>query len=303
MIPAGHQRSGGGSRWPAPRAGHTLSCIDVDLRKLRYFEAVARHLHFGRAAAELHIAQPVLSRQIRALESELHVQLFRRDRRATELTDAGRQLLADAVGLLTSATALQRRVAQAARGEARLVVAFMPGLIVTDAIRRLRRNRPHLAVEVLRTTWDDQVAVLHDGRADLSYLRLPAPTEGLTVQQLFTEPRVVVLPADHPLAGKEQVSVRDLAGETLLQHPDAVPEWRDVATVAAVALPSSVVEEKLENVASGRGIAILPLSTAQFYTRPDVVHVPVTDIAQSRVVLAWLSERREPLLAEFAALA
>jgi DNA-binding transcriptional LysR family regulator len=288
---------------PAPRPGHTLSCIDVDLRKLRYFEAVARHLHFGRAAAELHIAQPVLSRQIRALESELRAQLFRRDRRATELTDAGRQLLTDAVPLLTSATALQRRVAQAARGEARLVVAFMPGLIVTEAIRRLRRDHPHLTVEVLRTTWDDQVAVLHDGRADISYLRLPAPTEGLTVRQLFTEPRVVVLPADHPLAGKEQVSVRDLAGESLLQHPDAVPEWRDVATVAAVVLPTSVVEEKLENVASGRGIAVLPLSTAQFYIRPDVVHVPVSDISHSRVVLAWLSERREPLLAEFAALA
>nr|WP_308129274.1 LysR substrate-binding domain-containing protein [Actinoplanes polyasparticus] len=286
-----------------PRAGHTLERIDVDLRKLRYFEAVARHLHFGRAAAELHVAQPVLSRQIRALEGELHAQLFRRDRRATELTDAGRQLLTDAVALLASAAALQRRVAQAARGETRLVVAFMPGLIVTDAIRRLRLNHPHLAVEVLRTTWDDQVAVLHDGRADVSYLRLPAPTEGLTVRPLFTEPRVVVVPADHPLAGKEQLSVRDLAGERLLQHPDAVPEWREVATVTAVAIPSFVVEEKLENVASGRGIAVLPLSTAQFYTRPDVVHVPVSDIPESHVVLAWVSERSEPLLAEFAALA
>jgi len=64
-----------------------------------------------------------------------------------------------------------------------------------------------------------------------------------------------------------------------------------------------VVEEKLENVASGRGIAVLPLSTAQFYIRPDVVHVPVSDIPENQVVVAWVSERREPLLAEFAALA
>jgi DNA-binding transcriptional LysR family regulator len=88
---------------------------DVDLRKLRYFVAVAEQLHFGRAAADLHIAQPVLSRQIRALEDELGVQLFVRDRRTTELTPAGRQLLADAGPLLASADALRRRVTRAAR--------------------------------------------------------------------------------------------------------------------------------------------------------------------------------------------
>ena len=265
--------------------------------------AVARHLHFGRAAAELHVAQPVLSRQIRALETELHAQLFRRDRRATELTDAGRQLLLDAEPLLAAAGALHRRVARAARGTDRFVVAFMPGLIVTDAVRRLRERHPGLIVEVLRTTWNDQVEVLHDGRADVSYLRLPADQRGLTVRPLTTEPRVVVLPAGHRLAGKDSVAITDLAAERLLQNPDAVPEWRDVATVAAEPVPALAVEEKLENVAAGRGIVVLPLSTATYYTRPDVTFARIDGIPDNQICLAWVAERRDPLLADFAALA
>ena len=83
--------------------------MDVDLRKLRYVLAVAEELHFGRAAQRLHIAQPVLSRQIRMFEGELGAELFVRDRRHTELTPAGEQLLHDAKPLLASAAALLRR--------------------------------------------------------------------------------------------------------------------------------------------------------------------------------------------------
>src|ERR1700735_659427 len=121
--------------------------MDLDLRKLRYFVAVAEELHFGRAAERLHIAQPVLSRQIRALEEELRSQLFVRDRRQTELTAAGQQLLEDARPLLANADALRRRVARTARGPDRFTVGFMPGLLVTAAVRSLGVAHPDLRVD------------------------------------------------------------------------------------------------------------------------------------------------------------
>jgi DNA-binding transcriptional LysR family regulator len=281
---------------------------DVDLRKLRYFVAVAEQLHFGRAAEALHIAQPVLSRQIRALEDELKAQLFVRDKRATELTPAGRQLLADAGPLLASADGLRRRVARAARGTSSFTIGFMPGLIVTDAVRALAGRHPQLTVSVLRTGYDDQTAVLHDGRADVSYVRLPVDQSGLRIQALLAEPRVAVLPAGHRLAGKRTITIADLADEHLLQDPDAVPEWRDIATEVRARRRRGTpvfrtVEEKLEHVAAGQGIVLLPLSTAAFYTRPGIAYSHVSDIPPNQVCLAWDATRRSQLIQDFAAIA
>jgi DNA-binding transcriptional LysR family regulator len=278
--------------------------MDLDLRKLRYFVAVAQELHFGRAAARLHIAQPVLSRQIRAFEAELRTQLLDRSRRATALTPAGRRLLADAPALLAAADELARTV----RGTAQLRVGFMPGITVTAEVRALQDRHPDLDVVLVRTTWADQVSTLHDGRVDVGYVRLPIDRSGLVVRPLFTEPRVVVMAIEHRLAGKESVSVADLADEHLLQDPDAVPEWRDIATElrAAPARPAPVfgsVEEKLEHVAAGRGIAVIPQSTAAYYTRPDVITVAVSDIGPNHVCLAWSRRRHDPLVGEFAELA
>ncbi|MEQ0560124.1 LysR family transcriptional regulator [Amycolatopsis sp. NEAU-NG30] len=271
--------------------------MDFDLRNLRYFVTVAEELHFGRAAARLHIAQPALSRRIRALENELKTPLFVRDRRTTVLTPAGEQLLADARDLLAAAEAVHRRVTAAAAAKPVLTIGFMPGIVVTPAVRALARQRPDIDVRLLRTSWHDQVAVLHDGRVDVGIVRLPVDQRGLAVRPLFTEPRVVMLPAGHRLAGKESVPVAELAGEHLLQDPDAVPEWRDIARELrrgdrAEVPPVYSVEEKLELVAAGAGISVLPLSTAKFYTRPDVVGVPVEDIGPNHVCLAWLETRR-----------
>jgi DNA-binding transcriptional LysR family regulator len=175
----------------------------------------------------------------------------------------------------------------------------MPGLTVTAAVRAMRESHPDLRVEVLRTGWTDQAEVLRDGRADVGYVRLPLDRRGLTLQPLLSEPRVAVLPAGHPLAGKPEVAIADLAGDTLLQDPAAVPEWQG----DAVPVPAATVEEKLEHVAAGRGVSVLPLSTAEFYTRPDVAYARIGDISATTVCLAWDSARRSPLIRDFARLA
>jgi DNA-binding transcriptional LysR family regulator len=282
--------------------------VDLDLRKLRYFVAVAEELHFGRAAERLHIAQPVLSRQIRALEDELKVQLFVRDKRATELTTGGLQLLEDARPLLASAGAAQRRAAMAARGSRTFTIGFMPGITVTPAVRAFTAQYPELTVELLRTSWVDQTEVLRDGRADVSIVRLPIDQQGLTVRPLFDEPRVAMLPADHRLAGKPVIRIADLADDHLLQPPDAVPEWRDVAVELREGTSGRLpvfhsVEEKLEHVAIGNGISVLPLTTATFYSRPDVVAVPIEDIGPNHVCLAWSAARRSRSIHAFAEVA
>lgn len=282
--------------------------MDLDLRKLRYFVAVAEELHYGRAAERLHIAQPVLSRQIRALEEELRVTLFLRDRRGTALTAAGRQLLEDASSLLAGSEALLRRVRSAAEGRRTFTVGFMPGITVTPAVLALTARHPGVDVRLLRTSWDDQAEVLRDGRADVGLVRLPVDQRGLRVRPLFQEPRVVVLPAGHRLAGRESVAIADLAAERLLQDPDAVPEWRDVAVEMREgnrtgAVPRYQVEEKLELVAAAAGVCVLPLSTARFYTRPDVIPVPIDDIGPTHVCLAWVAARRSPLVRDFVGVA
>jgi DNA-binding transcriptional LysR family regulator len=279
--------------------------VDVDLRKLRYFVAVAEESNFGRAAERLHITQPVLSRQIRALEDELGARLFTRGKQSTELTAAGRQLLEDTRPLLASAQALGRRVLRAARGAATFTVGFMPGITVTGAVRDFTARHPELDVQVVRTSWDTQVQAVHEGLLDVSFVRLPVDHRGLTLRLVSREPRVAVLPAHHRLAGKQSISIADLAAERLLQDPDAVPEWRDLPdrVSAEEAGPRPVfhsVEEKLEHVATSGGVLVLPLSTAAYYTHTDVAHVPIDDIGPNEVCLAWSADRHSPLMPEFA---
>ncbi|MFE2473853.1 LysR family transcriptional regulator [Streptomyces mirabilis] len=272
--------------------------MDLDLRKLRYFVAVADQLHFGRAADELHIAQPVLSRQIRALEQDLGASLFTRDRHGVELTDAGRQLLADAGPLLASTHAVRRRVAAAAGGKRRLMVGFRAGVAVTPAARAFEDRHPDVVVDVQRIERDDQAAMLLDGRIDVGYVRLPIDEAGLRVTPLYTEPRVAVLPAGHRFAGKDEVTEADLAGEPLVWHGDqsTQPTKRPLPNAG---YPVRGVDETLEHVAAGRGISFLARSASVFYSHPDVVYVPIPELAPDQVCLAVAASHTSPVVDDF----
>ncbi|MQY20655.1 Hca operon transcriptional activator HcaR [Nocardia sp. RB20] len=272
--------------------------MDLDLRKLRYFVAVAERLHFGRAAEDLHIAQPVLSRQIRSLEKDLGASLFVRDSHGVVLTDAGKQLLDDARPLLASAHAVRGRVAVAARGSRRLVVGFRMGIVVTSAVRAFGLEHPDVIVDVQRLEWDDQAQMVLDGTVDVAYVRLPIDATGLRVIPLFTEPRVVVLPADHRLAGKDQVTESDLAGEPLIWHvdPHTQPTRHPHPTSGHFVRG---VEEKLEHVAAGRGISFLPHSATAFYSRPDISYVPIPELPPDQACLAVAESRKSLLVEDF----
>ncbi|WP_055493832.1 LysR family transcriptional regulator [Streptomyces sp. TP-A0356] len=264
--------------------------MDLDLRKVRYFTAVAEQLHFGRAAESLHIAQPVLSRQIRALEKDLDAALFVRDSHGVTLTAAGRQLLDDARNLLAAADATRRRVRRAARGPRRLVVGFRAGVVVTAALRAFGAAHPDVEVRARRVEWDDQEQLILDGTVDVAHVRRPVREQGLKLLPLFTEARVAMLPADHRLAGKHELSLADLVDEPRLSYAHPGPDD----------LPIRTVEEKFECVASGAGITLVPESVARQYSRPDISYVPVPDAERDEVLLAWEASRRSPLIPAFA---
>jgi DNA-binding transcriptional LysR family regulator len=263
---------------------------DLDMRKLRYFVAVAEELNFGRAAERLRIAQPVLSRQIRSFESDLGVQLLARDSRGTRLTPAGKQLLEDARFLLAESKALRQRLFQVADPTVTVTVGVMPGLLATAAAAAFEDDDPSRRAVVVQVGWAEQVDVVRSGDVDVVYAREPIDRHGLGTAPLLEEPRDVVLPAGDPLAKKKRsVRLADLASRRLLQDPATLPEWYAIATPEhrRPGQMAHTVEEKLELVAAQAGFVILPRSTTAFYRRPDVRVMPVEDIGPSQVTLIW----------------
>jgi len=274
------------------------------LRLVRYFTVVAEHQHFGRAAEALHVAQPSLSRQIRHLEQQLGARLLDRTPQGSRLTEAGEVFLPLARALLRSADQAAARTRAAAQ-PSRITIGYTIGLIVTPAVRQLRREHPDADVQTLHLDWNQPREALLDHRVDAVVTRLPLRTGGLHVTILYDEPRVLLVPLDHRLAGKESVSIDDIADEPIPRLPD--PAWnaywridpRPDGRPAPDGPLVEAIEDKNELIAAGQAVAVIPAGIAVGSPRPDLTTIPLDGVEPSHVVLATRAGDRGRLVTAF----
>jgi DNA-binding transcriptional LysR family regulator len=279
----------------------------LDLRRLRYFVAVAEELHFGRAAERLYIAQPVLSRQIRKLEHELGADLLVRTSRNVSLTPAGTRLLDEARSLLMVAEVSRRRIRDIIRDQAELTVGFFIGDEFTSARDAFAAGHPDVQLELLRIYWDNQTDVLHNGEADVAFVHLPVDDQGLELAPVRSEPRLAVLPANHPAAGENEISIAALADDPVIIQRGATPGWQAFHNVdprpdgrhPRTGPEVGNLEEKLQHVAAGEAISFVPASVGAAYNHPGIAYVRVTDIPPIRICLAWKADAHSPLVEAF----
>lgn len=279
--------------------------VDLDLRLVHSFTIIAEHRHFGRAAAALHITQPSLSRQIHRLEQQLGARLLDRTPQGSHLTEAGRTFLPQARALLRTAAQTIASTRAAARPH-RITVGYTTGLIVTPAVREMRRHHPDADVVTQHVAYPDVRTALLEHRVDAVLSRLPFPTGQLHVTVLYDEPRVVIVSPDHRLAGKESVTLDDIADEPLPRLRDSDPEWsaywridpRPDGRPAPDGPVIDAIEDKFELVAAGRAVAIFAGHNIRAL-RPDLTSIPLEGVDPAHVVLATRAGDRGRLVAAF----
>lgn len=278
----------------------------MELRHLRYFVAVAEERHFGRAAARLHMAQPPLSQQIKALEAELGVQLLRRTTRKVDLTDAGEAYLQRARALLAGV--------DEAGFEARLVAAGTIGRLTIGCVGSatyslLPRLVRGLGAELPGIDFafqgemlvPDQVRSLGDGTVDIALLRPPIHDASLTIEVLRHDRLVVALAADHPLATRERLRVADLEGHDLVVHTErrgavmynvVVELCRSAGFEPRFRAEVSETSTLLTLVAGGLGVAIVPEPVTSL-TLAGVTYLPLAGARTVPLAVAHRADRQE----------
>ncbi|SDW34534.1 DNA-binding transcriptional regulator, LysR family [Amycolatopsis xylanica] len=277
----------------------------MDLRTLRYFVAVAEELHFGRAAARLHMSQPPLSRAIKQLETDLGATLLHRSPAGITLTPAGDALLEQARLMLNLAEQTKARVA-AADGPGVLGVGLLgegDDVAATRLADAFRRRHPAVEVRVRETDLTDPTCGLRAGLVDVAVTRAPFETAGLSVHELRADPVGVVLRTDDPLAEHTELALAELRERRWFQFPAGTdPLWqsywnggepREGPVVRAV-------HECRQAVLWSGTIGLTPLGNRH---PAELAVVPLTGMEPSRVVVAWNGNDPGPLVRSFVQLA
>ncbi|MFJ3174343.1 LysR family transcriptional regulator [Streptomyces roseus] len=269
---------------------------DLELRLVRYFTVVAAHQHFGRAAAELHVAQPALSRQIQRLEKYLGARLLDRVPQGARLTAAGQRFLPRAQALLQDARQAELTVREQAETE-RISIGYVEDLVITAAVRELRRRCPDAEITTRYLSCRD-IGALSDKRVDALIARAPLPlaADDVITTPLYREPRMLVVPRGHRLADRASVTAEELAGEEPAPCAFETEDWTSYRILGAGVPPIESYEDKLELVADGRAIAVLPAGDRRSSLRPNLVTVPIEGAPPSQVVLVSRKGDTNPMI-------
>jgi len=295
----------------------------MELRLLRYFVAVAETGHITRAAERLGLQQPPLSQQIRALEARLGVALFRRHPKGVALTDAGRALLADASRILQSVAAMEERMYRIAHGLGGVLAVGLASSVAAHAftprlLRSCRREFPNISLRLSEANAADLIEQVSEAKLHCALLRVPvARPHGVAFETLLSEPAVLALPIDHPLAKtyspRDAVPLKALLGQPLIlaRRPGAPGLYGNLlALLDRHGVEVNVVAEvermmsNLNLVASGAGITVVPASMKGAHPKSVVYRaLPAHAALQAPITLAYRKDELQGATATFRALA
>ena len=285
----------------------------MELRHIRSFLSIAETLHFGRTAELIHISQPALSLQIKALEEEVGVRLFERNRRKTTLTAAGAAFRDDAAAALSQLEQAIRRARLAANGKLGLLrigfISTAGSELAADIVRQFRELSPEVEVSLRNILTREQVQMLETGSLDIGFLRLPIGRHSaLDVVTVHREPFVLVVPSSHKLAKRKRVRLREVAGENFVMYERTwAPGFHDLmfgilgdaGIVPNVTQTAGEVPTLISLVHSGMGITIAPLSVV-IHSVPSVVICEILDrIPMCEIAIAVRKGTRAPVIDNF----
>lgn len=289
--------------------------MELELRHLRAFVAVAQERHFGRAAKRLHVAQPPLSRQIRRLEQELGTELFDRSLRPIRLTAAGVAFLEDAERTLHQAQRAVDRVRRAGRGElGQLSIGAMPWAyngVVPAVVRAFRSRSPDVSLELSTLAPAEQAEALQKGRLDVGFAALPrwlADAHVLKFEAIVEEPMVAIVPDQHRFSKQSQVALHELSGEPRVCISRAVaPEladaqatlFRERGLTPTVLHEASDVQGLLGLVAAGVGVALHIESVANLRRRGVTFVALEPELPTMTLSLIWRRDDDRELVRAF----
>lgn len=284
--------------------------MDYSLRELECFHAVAEELSFTRAALRLRLAQPPLSRHVRALEEKLGAQLFERSRRQVVLTPAGRSFYEETRGVLPQLVRGAEAARRSHRGDTdRLRLGFVSAVVspeLVEILRRFRERQPSVQLLLHDVPPAEQIQLLRDGKLDGGFIGLKPlePTRGIHIQSWRTESLACFLPAGHRLAKKPRIDLKELSSEPFVAvASEAAPAFaahvRGLCLKAGfrprIALESPRAQAVAVMVAAGSGVAILPESLARVVGKAAVA-VPIAKSPKIVHVFARPAGRSAPAL-------